>query len=176
MITRREHEARFRTWLHEHRGVFFRLARAYASSPEDQADLFQEMATQLWRSLPGFREQCRPVTWIYRVCLNTALAWRRGAARVRATECFEGERIDVMASDEPRPGWTHEQAELLERLYAAVRELPAGERSLVLLALEGMSYAEIGELTGLTENHVGVVLTRARRKLAVRMKEVSDEL
>ena len=54
--------------------------------------------------------------------------------------------------------------------------LPAGERSLVLLSLDGLSYREIGELTGLKENHVGVVLTRARQKLAEELKEVRDEL
>ena len=171
-----EHESRFKTWLDGHRGIFHRIARAYAATHEDQADLFQEMAAQLWRSIPGFRGQCQPVTWIYRVCLNTALGWRRDTARTRTLEPSAHAPIEFVASEDPRPGWTHEKAELLERLYGQIRELPAGERSLVLLSLDGLSYREIGELTGLTENHVGVRLTRARQTLTVKMKEVRDEL
>ena len=171
-----QREARFKEWLNEHRGVFHRIARAYASTPEDQADLFQEMAAQLWRSLPGFKAQCLPVTWVYRVCLNTALGWRRGSARARDFAAQDGEKIETARSEEPRPGWTHENDELLARLYAQIRELPAGERSLVLLSLDGLSYREISELTGLKENHVGVALSRARQKLAAGLKEVRDEL
>ena len=50
------------------------------------------------------------------------------------------------------------------------------DRSLVLLSLEGLAYREIAEITGMTENHVGVALTRARRRLAQLLKGVTDEL
>lgn len=176
MSSARAHEARFKVWLEEHRGIFHRIARAYAATEADQADLFQEMAAQLWRSLPGFREQCRPVTWVYRVCLNTALGWQRGQRRRNTLVARDGEPLEHARSAEPRPGWTQENEELLAQLYGRIRALPAGERSLVLLSLDGLSYREISELTGLKENHVGVVLTRARQKLADELKEVRDEL
>lgn len=172
----RERDACFKAWLDEHRGIFHRIARAYAKQPEDQADLFQEMAVQLWRSLPAFRQHCKPVTWVYRVCLNTALGWRRKDARQRAFVVLEREKIELAATLEPRPGWTHENDELLERLYESIRELPLSERTLVLLSLDGLSYREIAELTGLSENHIGVTLTRARQKLSATMKEVRDEI
>lgn len=171
-----ERETRFQLWLREHRGIFHRIARAYAATPQDEADLLQEMLVQLWRSLPGFRDQCRPVTWIYRVCLNTALGWRRGTTRRAAAITLSAEDLETVRSSEPRPGWTHENQELLDRLYACIRVLPPGERSLVLLSLDGLGYREISELMGLTENHVGVVLTRIRKKLAEELKEVRDEL
>lgn len=50
------------------------------------------------------------------------------------------------------------------------------DRALVLLSLDGLAYREIAEITGLTENHVGVALTRARKRLAELMKGVTDEL
>lgn len=176
MNSERGHEARFQDWWREHRGIFHRVARAYASTPEDQADLFQEMAVQLWRSLPGFKEQCRPSTWIYRVCLNTALGWQRGRRTRLALLTAEFDRVEHAVSEEPRPGWTQEKADLLERLYAGIRTLTPDERTVILLSLEGQSYREIGEITGLTENHVGVALTRARQALAEKLQEVRDEL
>jgi RNA polymerase sigma-70 factor, ECF subfamily len=171
-----ERETRFQHWLREHRGIFHRIGRANAATAADEADLLQEMLVQLWRSLPGYREQCQPVTWVYRVCLNTALGWRRGSQRRAAALGLSAEDMETVRSPEPRPGWTHENQELLDRLYACIRALPLGERSLVLLSLDGLSYREISELVGLTENHVGVVLTRVRKKLAEELKEVRDEL
>jgi RNA polymerase sigma-70 factor (ECF subfamily) len=61
-------------------------------------------------------------------------------------------------------------------LYVAIRAQPPEQRTILLLSLDGLGYREIAELTGLTENHVGVTLTRARQKLAEQLKEVRDEL
>jgi RNA polymerase sigma-70 factor (ECF subfamily) len=45
------------------------------------------------------------------------------------------------------------------------------DRALMLLALDGLAYREIAEITGLTENNVGVSLTRARQRLAAQMED-----
>jgi len=171
-----EHSALFDAWLADYRGIVFKIARAYAAQPADEAELVQEILVQLWRSVGGFRGQCSPVTWIYRVSLNTALMWQRGQRRRHAViESGATPRYEV-PSPEPRPGWTAEQAELLDRLYSAIRALPPAERMLVLLSLDGLSYREIGEVSGLSENHVGVALTRARKKLSTMLEGVRNEL
>lgn len=166
---------RFVSWLTEHRGIFLKVSRAYTADAQDQADLQQEMQLQVWRSLPAFRGESQPSTWVYRVCLNTALSWRREERRHRQ-RVQSADTTPEAPAPEARPGSAHEQTELLEQLYAAIRTLAPAERSLVLLALEGLSYREISDVTGLTENHVGVSLTRARAKLAERLKGVRDEL
>lgn len=149
------------------------MARSFAALPVDQDELFQEMMLQLWRSVPRFQGQAKPSTWIYRVCLNTAQTWRRTEQR---RQYLTGPLPAEPASETPSPGTAHEQAETLAALYTAVRALPPVDRALVLLLLDGQSYREISEITGLTENHVGVALTRARKKLTEAMKEVRHEL
>ena len=168
--------ARFDAWLAEHRGIVYKLARVYAPLPADEADLVQEMLVQLWRSLANYREQCRPSTWTYRVCLNTALTWHRGERRRQTVTAPAALPSAELRSLEPRPGWTVEQAELLERLFEAMRSLRPSERALIVLSLDGLSYREIGEVTGLSENHVGVALTRTRKKLSTMLEGVRDEL
>lgn len=44
--------AQFAAWTQEHRGVFWKVARAFAAGEADQADLVQEMQLQLWRAMP----------------------------------------------------------------------------------------------------------------------------
>lgn len=176
MISNNPDEQRFAAWLDAHRAIPRQLSRAYAPEPADEADLHQEMLVQLWRSVPRFRDEAKPSTWIYRVCLNTGLTWRRTQGRRTARVVAQPETVEAASTEEAGPADQQARQDLMAKLMDAVRALPRGDRSLVVLALDGLNYREIGEVTGMTENHVGVALTRARQKLSVALKEVSDEL
>ena len=176
MISTDPHEQRFAAWLEAHGAILHKLSRAYAPEAADEADLRQEMMVQLWRSVPRFRDQAKPSTWIYRVCLNTALTWRRTERRREARVVAQPEPVDAAASDDRSPDSSHARRDLMATLMRAVRQLPAADRSLVVLALDDLSYREIADVTGMTENHVGVALTRARKKLSTLLEEISHEL
>ncbi len=147
-------------WLQECGGILVKVARAFAREHEDQCDLRQQMQVQIWRSLPKFSSQAKVSTWIYRICLNTALSWQRSEKRRRLF-------FDRVTEADLFPN-EHETAEdlRLAALYAAIVRLAPIDRALVLLQLEERSYREIGEITGLTESNVGVRLQRSRKKLA----------
>ena len=167
--------ALFQAWLAEHRGIVVRVTRTFAFSPADAADLQQEMLLQLWISLPAYAGQAKPSTWIYRVCLNTALTWRRGVSR-REKHLEPEADVACIPAGGASPADGAVERDLLGKLYTAIHALPMFDRALVLLALDGLAYREIAEITGLTENHVGVALTRARQRLVTQMKGVTDEL
>lgn len=148
-------EDRFQAWIGAHLGVLHRIARAFATGA-DQQDLLQELLVSVWRAGPSFRGESAPATFIFRVAHNRALTWRRGETRRRLrAEAYQRLRVDEESGEEP----------LLERLYAAIRQLEPLDRSLVLLSLEGQSYADIAALHGLSESNVGARLSRARQKL-----------
>jgi len=170
-----EQESLFKEWLGEHRGILVKVTRSFAVSPTDSADLEQELMLQIWASLPSYRRQAKASTWLYRVCLNTALTWHRGTARrERLLEPMADH--GALASNGSSPAESAGDRELVDKLYAAIQGMPEFDRALVLLMLDGLAYREIAEITGLTENHVGVALTRARRRLASQMKGITDEL
>jgi len=170
-----DHESLFQRWLEEHRGIVVKVARSFAQSPSDVADLQQEAMLQLWISLPSYAGQAKPSTWIYRVCLNTALTWRRGTVR-RERRIESGTDVSLVMAEAASPAERAGERELLESLYAAIHALPEFDRALVLLSLDGLAYREMAEITGLNENQVGVALTRARKRLAQLLKGVTDEL
>ena len=170
-----DHESLFQRWLEEHRGIVVRVARSFAQSPSDVADLQQEAMLQLWISLPSYAGQAKPSTWIYRVCLNTALTWRRGTVR-RERRIEPGADLSRVMAEAATPAERVGERELLEKLYTAIHALPDFDRALVLLSLDGLAYREIAEISGLNENQVGVALTRARKRLAQLLKGVTDEL
>lgn len=169
-------EQQFASWLESHGGILRQLSRAYAPEPTDADDLHQEMMVQLWRSMPRFAGDSKASTWIYRVCLNTGLTWRRTTTRRESRVVNRPESIDAATSEESSPAEREEHQDLQAALMRSVRALAPGQRSLVILALDGLAYREIAEITGLTENHVGVALSRARKILTEKMKGISHEL
>jgi RNA polymerase sigma-70 factor (ECF subfamily) len=167
-----QHEARFQRWLSEHLGLMRKIVRAFAESPHDQEDLFQDVLVNLWSSLPNFRGDAKETTWIYRVAFNTALAWKRGERRRHRQHAAILQQ--ALTNGPPREP-TMSQV-LIDRLYAAIRQLPSVNAALVLMHLDGRSYQEMADVLGITENHIGVKLTRLRRLLAEQLSGVSDDL
>jgi RNA polymerase sigma-70 factor (ECF subfamily) len=62
------------------------------------------------------------------------------------------------------------EREVIEQLYAAIRNLPRVDASLALMHLDGVSYQEMSEILGISENYIGVKLSRIRNELADQMK------
>lgn len=60
---------------------------------------------------------------------------------------------------------------LVDRIYDTIHTLNPVDRSLIMLSLDGHRYAEIAEITGLTETNVGARLSRARSRLTEQLKE-----
>lgn len=161
---------RFDEWLRQYGGIVMKVARAYTSTSEEREDLAQEILLQIWNSLPRFEGRSSPSTWCYRVALNTALGWHRKEKRRRQWHAT-GPVFEQMAEGAVEDGVDIGQKDLVERLYAAIHQMPKADKALVLLFLDGLSYREMSEVLGITENHVGVKLNRARKALGERMKE-----
>lgn len=164
-----EQHRQFSAWVDEHKALLHRVVNGFASGA-DRDDLMQELLLALWRAVPAYAGGSKPSTFIYRVAHNAALTWRRGAANYRRH--MERFGAEVPAAAEPHS----REAEALEMIYRHIRRLPPLERSLILLHLDGVGYAAIADMHGLTENHVGVRLSRIRQKLTDAMKETSHEL
>ena len=174
-MTAQEQETIFRRWLEAHLGLMVKVVRGCAAAPPDQDDLFQDVLLNVWSSIRAFRGEAKETTWIYRVAFNTALAWRRGERRRR-----EGHEMFLKFDVSPRMQPSHVDAlpeqEIVEQLYAAIRQLPKVDASLALMHLDGLSYSEMAEVLGISENYIGVKLNRIRKQLAEQLKGANDEL
>jgi RNA polymerase sigma factor (sigma-70 family) len=132
-----------------------RLASSYERDPPACEDLFQEIALALWTALPGFRGDSSECTWLYRVAHNTAITFATRRRRARSREQSTDE------VPEPARGATQERDVLDQqrraRLWAAIHELPLGDRQLIVLHLEGLSAQEVEtrELTLPLRVHAG---------------------
>lgn len=160
----REQKQIFDDWLQQHKGILFKIVRAYAFTAADQDDLFQEIALQVWRSIPDFRGESKASTWIYRVALYAASAWTRREQRQPPTKPLDAvaQTLTMTAQpSDPRVDWLYEQIAQFEPI----------DRSLCLLLLDGFSYKEMAELLGIAESNVGVKLHRIKQRLVAQSRK-----
>lgn len=152
----------FAAWMADHRKIIVKIVRGFTTNPPDSEDLTQEITLAVWRSIPSFRGDSKPSTWIWRIALNQAISWKRGAQATHVD-------IDIVA--EPAASERADDGVLIDRIYGAIRTLHPIDRSLIMLSLDGYSYAEMADLTGLTETNVGARLSRARTRLTERLED-----
>ena len=158
-----EREGMFEQLFQRHQAPIQRLCLAYLNVPDEVEDLFQEIMSNVWHALPKFRGEAQAATWLYRIAVNTALLYRRKWKRSEPLEELPDPSADA-----------HRDLEDRERLLAlrrAIAILPDQDRLIITLLLEGLSYREIAEVTGLTVNYVGVKLSRIKQAIEQRMTE-----
>ena len=158
-VERAELERIFDRLLAENGPALTRLAASYTSTAADRDDLVQEIALCIWRGLPQFRGECSDRTFVFRIAHNRAITH---ITRRRPPATAEPADIPDTRPN-PEAGFAREQQG--ERLRRAVHALPLNYRQVVTLMLEGMDYAEIAQVLGISENNVGARLTRARQML-----------
>ena len=164
-MNRSEQQQVFDEWLRRHRGLLFKVVRTHAFTPQDRDDLFQEIAAQVWQSIPHFRSESAVTTWLYRVALHCAMAWARKEKR---------HRIGRQVLDDHRPAvleMTAAKDRRLDWLYDQIAQLDDIDRALTLLLLDGFSYQEMAATLGLTESNVGVKIHRIKNHLTERSRE-----
>lgn len=158
---RPERERRFLELTEPNRARIARIARVYAGA--DSKDLEQEILLQIWRGLDRFEGRSSSSTWLYRVALNTALTWRRSAARAPA--------MVPQTASTPEPAGALDPRDAVHVLEEFMNSLAPVDRAILLMYLEDVTYAEIADVTGLTESHVGVRLHRVKRAFKERYME-----
>jgi RNA polymerase sigma-70 factor (ECF subfamily) len=151
-------KARFGELMEAYARPIRRLSAAYAVSDADREDLFQDIFLAVWRALPGFRGESSMRTWLYRIAHNVALTWQARDRRRQSRET----RLDADVDDVAAAGHMDLRRLALKRAIAAMN--PA-DRTLTLLWLEGLSAAEIEEVTGVKSATVAVRLSRIRKQL-----------
>ncbi len=160
-----EQQRLFTEWMGDHRAILHHVVNGFAAGA-DRDDLRQEVMLAVWKSIPAFRGQAKPSTYLYRVCHNAALMWTRVEKnhRLRAGKIHADP--NTVSNFEPEASTD----ERLNQLYVAIHHLKPLDRSLMLMFLDGLAYREIAEIIGITENNVGTKISRIKTALTQTLK------
>lgn len=158
--------AAFQELIEQHRGILYKVARAYCPLEEEREDLIQEMMIQIWQALPRYNAQYKSSTWIYRIALNVAISdYRKKATRQRHQQTLNKQNLPVLEADQSEK---EQQFRLLEQFISELKEL---DRALMLLYLEDRNHAEIAEILGISQSNVATKIGRIKDKLKQRFSQ-----
>lgn len=161
-------QALFTQWMTEHEKLLRHIITGFEAKIAIQDELFQEIALNIWRALPKFRQDSAVKTFVARIAHNVLAT--HVAKAVKTIKADHGLSDISMEAEkdkqQPTPYQSLNQSQRQQRLADAIRQLKLEQQQVITLALEGMSYQEIADVLVITTNLVGVRLQRAKTSLA----------
>ncbi len=134
-------------------------------SEADARDLTQESFIRIYQHRSRYRRGARFSTWMFQIALNLTRDHARKTAR-RRTDSMESAPPSNLTDPGASPAAAAREAEERAAVRAALDDLPADLREIVLLAeYEHLPHAEIATLVGGSAKAVESRLARARAKL-----------
>lgn len=173
-------EQAFSTLLDTYHGALFRLARSLGASTLSAEEVVQETWLAVIDGLDDFQGRSSLKTWIFSILTNQA---RRRATRDKRmppiSSVFSDQSIQEVVENQENPcprsaptrcfSWSvnpedrTDQQALLEVIQEAVDELPASQRTVVILRdFEGLDPHEVCQILGITDGNHRVLLHRGR--------------
>jgi RNA polymerase sigma-70 factor, ECF subfamily len=147
-----------------------RAMKAYlAGSSVDAEDLVQEAFLKAYKNLDSFKGESGFYTWLYTIARNLAIDEFRKRKYEKMRISTPSDELHI-ESDLSTDEGDREEILILRKAIAMLPELM---RTVVLMRLiDGLSYPEIAEVTGLNEQTVKNRMFRARKELAGLMKQM----
>ncbi len=155
LISRNANQTKFQALVSQHEGILYRVTNTYATLPEDQQDLLQEIKIQLWKAFSNYDPARSFSTWAYRVALNTAISWfRRYSTNPTFVELTGAEPIPTSPPTD--------KAIILRTLIDQLNPL---DRAILTLHLDDITQSQIAEIVGISPGNVATKLSRIKAKL-----------
>jgi RNA polymerase sigma factor (sigma-70 family) len=154
--------ARFEFLVVPHFAAAYNLARWLTGNDQDAEDVVQDSYLRAYRFFDGFHGGDGR-SWILAIVRNACYTWLQ--QNRRKPLALEDETLEV-PDTKPNPEALHLARIDQQLLRQAIEELPAEFREAIILReLEGLSYKEIGAITGVPIGTVMSRLARARHRL-----------
>ena len=136
----------------------YHLCYGYTGDDDAANDLLQETFLKVWQNLDKFRNQAMISTWIYRIAVNTCLTYLRSEKRQAKDELTP----NII---ENRPEEFSEKNAQVALLYKCISKLEESERIIITMVLDETPYAEIADISGISEGNLRVKIFRIKQKL-----------
>lgn len=139
-----------------------RIAASYEADHALREDLTQQIWLAIWQSLASWRGDASLKSFVAKIAQNRAITYvSRQIRQPRSAELH-----DNIEEDQPSPEERAIASSERDRLMAATRRLPLPQRQVIVLIMEGFSYAEIAGMLDIAPNALALRLSRAKGALA----------
>ncbi|MFW2390540.1 MAG: RNA polymerase sigma factor [Polyangiales bacterium] len=159
--------AAFDELVRKYRPRVYALALHLTGQASDADDITQDAFLKAYHKLPEFEGRSEFFTWIYRITLHRALNAKRDKKRRRIVPLDDPRLVAAVAVD--AHGDPERAVQLRERYRALLEAFdqlsPLLQTTVVLTALQGLSYKEAAVVLGTTDGTIAWRIHEARRKM-----------
>jgi RNA polymerase sigma-70 factor, ECF subfamily len=161
----------FEALYHRHSREVWALAYARWMNADTALDVTQEAFLRLWKQWENGETILNPRAWLLRVARNLAEDHAKSAFRRNGTH--PPQTMNGVASHDPLPLERLEREETFGQLRGVLEQMPQADREILTLRY-ALDYDtdKIAELLGIQDTAVHMRLSRARKRLAERLKAV----
>jgi RNA polymerase sigma-70 factor (ECF subfamily) len=153
--------------VQRHSAMAYRVALRLCGNYHDAQDIAQEALIAAWENLARYRGGSSFSTWLYRIVTRRAL---NKVTRGRGADLVD--LLEEVADPVAGPAAQAERNLAVDAVTDALAALPFAQRAVIVLHhFEGLSYAEVAEVTRSTVPAVRSHLFRARRTLGLKLEE-----
>lgn len=155
-------DALFRVAARDHVGLISRIALSYEADPALRRELIQDILLAIWVALENYRGDASLKTFV------ASIAQKRCISHVtrRAREPRQVELPEDLMSGAPSPDEIALENARKKQLVDSIQLLPLPQREAIVLALEGFSYGEVGDILGISANAAMLRCQRAKAALS----------
>lgn len=165
----------FEELVNRYQPLVVKTCRGFVASYADAEDLAQDVFIEAFQSLPGFRNDSKLSTWLYRIAVNKSLNFVRKQNRkgiIQSIESFfsgknsQTQSMEIEDSSSNNPEKTIILRENKQILKSAINNLPENQRiAFILSKYQDLSYKEIAEVMDVSLPAVESLLFRAKANL-----------
>ena len=147
-------------------GRFYAALCVYVSKilplPDAVEDLVQEVFISVWEGKRTFSDMKELTNYLYRACYNNALLYIRNN---QIHDSILSSLAEDDAQDEDMVYALTVKEEIIRQLYFYIEALPAEQRRIILLRIEGYTWEEIAERLEISINTVKTQKSRSYKFL-----------
>ena len=164
-------ESAWEALVEKYRNLVYSVPVKYRMPPQDAADVFQAVWTELFAELPKLRSPGALRSWLITVAGHKCYQWKR---RLRTQDQTADAALDLPDPQAFYPEW-RQAVEREQMLRDALFQLPPRCREMVRLLFytqPPLPYKEVAERLGLAEGSIGFIRGRCLKKLRTVLQEM----
>jgi len=169
----------------KHKDRLFNLIYWFLGDYHDANDCAQETFIKVFKSINKFRFESAFSTWLYRIAINTcknriksySYRWKKKTVSIESSNVSKnGNPYSEIVNGSPTPVIALEKKEKMMRIQKAINSLPDEQNQVVVLRdIQGLSYQDISDITGLNLGTVKSRLARGRLELKNKLKPLVNK-
>lgn len=145
---------------------FYRAAYYMLESQQDAEDAVQELYLKIWKSHANLTDLKSPAAYGMSLLKNICID------RIRRREIRKAEPLDAgLPQPDAPPEKRLAARDILKKVMEEIDRLPQKQaRVMKMMVIEDLDYKEISERTGLSQVHVRVLISTARKTLKQKLR------